>query len=320
MTTSPNCDSKSPIEPQKITALVTKSTGSWYWAYDRYSDQTIECRLRGSFRLRGSRATNPVVVGDRVIIEQGSAGQWTITEIEQRKNYIIRRASNLSHESHIIAANIDRVYIVATIDTPPTAPEFIDRVLVTAEAYKIPATILVNKIDLLESDQVNPFTDIYTRAGYEVIPVSAAKGIGIEDLRKRLANEIVLFTGNSGVGKSTLINAIDPNLNARVGEISDYHNRGRHTTTFSEIFPLTGGGFLIDTPGVKGFGLVDIKKEELYRYFRDLMSYSAECGFYNCTHIHEPKCAVIKAVVDGHISESRYESYLKMMEDDTKHR
>ena len=286
----------------------------------------MRCRIRGVFRLKESRSTNPVVVGDNVVVERSGpeSDDAAIVEITPRRNYLIRRASNLSKESHIIAANLDRVYVIATVDHPPTSPEFIDRVLVTAEAYNIPATVIINKTDLLTDPQqleaLEILTSIYQSAGYPVKHISALEGKGLDMLREEMRGNTSLFTGNSGVGKSTLINALDPNLSAQVGDISEYHNRGKHTTTFSEIFPLTDGGLLIDTPGIKGFGLIDIGKDELYRYFPELMEYSKNCQFYNCTHAHEPGCAVEDAVRQGKVSFSRYESYLKMMEDDGKYR
>lgn len=301
----------------KITAVVTKSTGSWYTATDEESGEAVRCRLRGSLRLAGSRSTNPVVVGDRVVVESSSMDDAAIVEILPRRNYIIRRASNLSRESHVIAANIDMVYVVVTANHPRTNPEFIDRVLITAEAYNIPATLVINKIDLDAGDDLR---EIYEQAGYTVLGISAGEGIGVEELKAEMVGKTSLLTGNSGVGKSTLINAIDPTIRARVGEISHSHNKGMHTTTFSEIFPLHAGGYIIDTPGIKGFGLVGLEKDELCRYFPDLMRYSPDCGFYNCTHTHEPDCAVMRAFAEGKISESRYESYLKMLEDDGKHR
>lgn len=306
-----------------IQAIVIKSTGSWYAVLDPEHGRQIQCRIRGVFRLKGSRSTNPVVVGDRVTVEIGEKeDDNVIIEILPRTNYIIRRASNLSKESHIIAANIDAAYLVAALDFPATSTEFIDRFLVTAEAYKIPAVVVLNKMDLFAAPNfreiIDEFANTYRNAGYEILEISAAKGLGIADLRQRLIGKISLFTGNSGVGKSTLINALEPGLQLKTGAISDYHHKGKHTTTFSEIFPLTGGGFLIDTPGIKGFGLVDIAPEELARYFPDLFRYAAECQYYNCTHTHEPNCAVTEAVAKGEISESRYVSYLKMLEDDDK--
>lgn len=308
---------------ETLQGIVTKSTGSWYTVLDPQTGRSVPCRIRGVFRLRGSRATNPVVVGDRVRVETGQdQGDNVITEILPRTNYIIRRASNLSKESHIIAANIDTAYLVATLDFPATSTEFIDRFLVTAEAYKIPAVIVLNKMDLFAAPEfreiIDEFADTYRNAAYEVFEVSAKTGTGIDALRERMRGKTSLFTGHSGVGKSTLTNAIEPELHLKTGAISDYHHKGKHTTTFSEVFPLTGGGLLIDTPGIKGFGLVDIAPEELARYFPDLFRYAPQCQYYNCTHTHEPNCAVTDAVAKGEIAESRYVSYLKMLEDDDK--
>ncbi len=306
-----------------IEGIVTKSTGSWYAVLDAATGQTVRCRIRGVFRLRGSRTTNPVVVGDRVRAEVGDdEGDNVIVEIRPRTNYIIRRASNLSRESHIIAANIDTAYLVVTLDRPATSTEFIDRFLVTAEAYRIPVVILLNKVDLLADEgwpeAIDAFEQVYRSAGYEVLEVSARSGQGVDVLRERMRGRTSLFSGHSGVGKSTLVNAIQPGLGLKTGAISDYHHKGKHTTTFSEIFPLTGGGLLIDTPGIKGFGLVDIAPEELARYFPDLFRRASECQYYNCTHTHEPNCAVMAAVACGEVAESRYVSYLKMLEDDDK--
>ena len=289
--------------------IVTKSTGSWYELLDTETDKTIKARLKGSLRLKGIRSTNPVVVGDRVII-QGEEDSYVIEDIEPRQNYIIRRASNLSKESHILASNIDRVYIVVTAEQPATSPEFIDRVLVTAELYNIEAIILINKIDI---DQGDMFKEIYAKTPYRLVGVSAITGEGVMELKQEMAGKTVLFAGNSGVGKSTLINAIDPRIGARTGEVSEAHHKGKHTTTFSEIFRF-GDGFLIDTPGVKGFGLLDIEPTELWKSMPDLMKYGANCAFNNCTHTHEPNCAVIDAVESELIHLNRYESYLKMID------
>lgn len=311
----------SQMEQQHNIGLVTKSTGSWYTVL-MDSGEFVKARMRGSFRLKGSRSTNPVVVGDRVTLERGERqDEAVITQIQERRNCIVRRSSNLSKESHVLAANIDMVYLVATLAEPSTSPEFIDRVLVTAQAYNIAATLVFNKIDLLEGspqgqELLDEMIDIYKGAGYEVLKVSALNGTSVDQLRERLRGKVSLFTGNSGVGKSTLINAIDPGIGAKVGQISSYHHKGMHTTTFSEIFPISGGGFLIDTPGVKGFGLVGIEPQELCRYFPEMMRLAPQCQYYNCTHRHEPGCAVMEAVAVGEISQSRYESYLKMAEED----
>lgn len=306
-----------------IEGIVVKSTGSWYTVCDPETGQRVRCRIRGLFRLSSSRTTNPVAVGDRVRAEIGQEeDDNVITKRLPRRNYIIRRASNLSKESHIIAANIDTAYLVATLDFPATSTEFIDRFLVTAEAYRVPAVIVLNKADLFagpeDRKRVEAFAEVYRGAGYEVIEVSAEQKTGIEALRERMRGRTSLFSGHSGVGKSTLINAVEPALHLRTGAISDYHRKGKHTTTFSEIFPLTGGGWLIDTPGIKGFGLIDIEPEELARYFPDLFRHAPACQFYNCTHTHEPNCAVAAAVAAREIAESRYVSYLKMLEDDDK--
>lgn len=299
--------------------LVIKNTGSWYQIEDLTSGETVMCKLRGAFRLKEGRTTNPVAVGDTVGYELEEDGNGVIIEIHDRKNYIIRRSSNLSRETHIIAANLDQAFIVVTLDFPETKPEFIDRFLVTAEAYNVPASIILNKSDLYTSeytDLLNEFIRIYDLAGYPVLQVSAKEGCGIEELQQLLKGKTSLFSGNSGVGKSTLIHATDPALTPRTGEISAYHNRGKHTTTFSEMFKLSAGGYIIDTPGIKGFGLVDVEKEEVGRYFPEIFRYAPECQYYNCTHVHEPGCSVQEAVAEGQISESRYISYLKVLEDE----
>lgn len=306
------------------TALVIKSTGSWYTLCDDTTNEQIACRIRGNLRLQGKRSTNPVVVGDRVRYEPEGQQTGVITEILPRRNYIIRRASNLSKESHIIAANIDQAFLVVSLRMPTTNCEFIDRFLVTAEAYHIPVTLLLNKCDLYTSDeeieQKERFIEIYRSAGYELIETIAAQNIGIEAFKERLSGKISLLSGNSGVGKSTLIHAVDPSLKIRIGTVSTSNNRGRHTTTFSEMYPLAGGGYLIDTPGIKGFGLIDLDNREICRYFPDLFRYAPQCAFYNCTHTHEPGCTVQEALKRGEVSLSRYESYLKLLEDDKKYR
>ena len=304
---------------QRIEGLVMRATGSWYEVL--HEGEVLRCRMRGKLRLRGVRSTNPVVVGDTVHCECGEDGEWVIVDIAPRHNYIIRRASNLSKESHIIASNIDRAMLVVTLVEPVTAVEFIDRFLVTCEAYKVPVTILLAKIDLLQEspEMVEQFHRIYEGAGYEVIDISATQGIGVERVKEMLAGKTTLLSGNSGVGKSTLIGAIDPTIDIRTGEISDSFHKGKHTTTFSTMYRVADG-FIIDTPGVKGFGLIDIDEKELWHYFPEMISRAGECKFFNCTHTHEPHCAVIEAVKREEIAFSRYESYLKILDEDDKYR
>ena len=302
-----------------ISALVMRATGSWYEVL--HEGEVLRCRMRGKLRLRGVRSTNPVVVGDTVHCECGEDGEWVIVDIAPRHNYIIRRASNLSKESHIIASNIDRAMLVVTLVEPVTATEFIDRFLVTCEAYKVPVTILLAKIDLLQEtpEAIAEFHRIYEGAGYEVIDISATQGIGVERVKAMLSGKTTLLSGNSGVGKSTLIGAIDPTIEIRTGEISDSFHKGKHTTTFSTMY-RTADGYIIDTPGVKGFGLIDIDDKELWHYFPEMISRAGECRFFNCTHTHEPHCAVIEAVKREEIAFSRYESYLKILDEDDKYR
>lgn len=302
-----------------ISALVMRATGSWYEVL--HEGEILRARMRGKLRLRGVRSTNPIVVGDVVTCFVGDDGEWLITDIEPRRNYIIRRASNLSKESHIIAANIDRAMLVVTLAEPYTAPEFIDRFLVTCEAYKVPVTILLAKIDLLgeASEAVEEFHRIYEGIGYEVIDISATEGVGVERVKAMLEGKTTLLSGNSGVGKSTLVRAIDPTIDIRTGEISESFHKGKHTTTFSTMYRVAGG-FVIDTPGVKGFGLIDIEDDELWHYFPEMIGRAGECRFFNCTHTHEPHCAVMEAVKSGDIAFSRYESYLKILDEDDKYR
>ena len=304
---------------QRIEGLVMRATGSWYEVL--HENEVLRCRMRGKLRLRGVRSTNPVVVGDTVHCECGEDGEWVIVDIAPRHNYIIRRASNLSKESHIIASNIDRAMLVVTLVEPVTAVEFIDRFLVTCEAYKVPVTILLAKIDLLRDNPelVEQFHQVYEGAGYEVIDISATEGIGVERVKAMLEGKTTLLSGNSGVGKSTLIGAIDPTIDIRTGEISDSFHKGKHTTTFSTMYRVADG-FIIDTPGVKGFGLIDIDDKELWHYFPEMISRAGECKFFNCTHTHEPHCAVIEAVKREEIAFSRYESYLKILDEDDKYR
>lgn len=303
---------------RKFTATVVRATGSWYDVL--HDGETVRCRIRGRLRLKGVRSTNPVVVGDEVACEADEGGDYVIADILPRRNYVIRRASNLSKESHIIAANVDQALLMASLRSPETPTEFVDRFLVTCEAYKVPVTILLSKLDLQDAEAVAEFRAVYEGAGYRVLEVSVREGRGVEEVRELLAGRTTLVSGNSGVGKSTLIQAIDPSLDIRTGEISESHHKGRHTTTFSTMYPLAGGGAVIDTPGIKGFGLIDIDEAELWHYFPEMMRVAPACRFYNCTHTHEPGCAVVEAVREGKIAYARYESYLKILDEDEKYR
>lgn len=303
---------------RKFTATVVRATGSWYDVL--HDGETERCRIRGRLRLKGVRSTNPVVVGDEVACEADEGGDYVIADILPRRNYVIRRASNLSKESHIIAANVDQALLMASLRSPETPTEFVDRFLVTCEAYKVPVTILLSKLDLQDAEAVAEFRAVYEGAGYRVLEVSVREGRGVEEVRELLAGRTTLVSGNSGVGKSTLIQAIDPSLDIRTGEISESHHKGRHTTTFSTMYPLAGGGAVIDTPGIKGFGLIDIDEAELWHYFPEMMRVAPACRFYNCTHTHEPGCAVTEAVKAGEIAWPRYESYLKIRDEDEKYR
>lgn len=297
--------------------LVIKSTGSWY-IVKTDNGQLVECKIKGNFRLKGIRSTNPIAVGDRVCIVPNAEGTAFITEIEERKNYIIRRASNLSKQSHIIAANLDQCMLVVTVNYPETSTVFIDRFLASAEAYRVPVSIVFNKMDRYSEDELrymDGLVGLYTYIGYPCFKVSAKNGTGVDGVKNALAGKITLMSGNSGVGKSAFINAILPGLNLRTGEISAAHNTGMHTTTFSEMYPLDGGGYIIDTPGIKGFGTFDMKDEEVGHYFKEIFRFSADCKYGNCTHRHEPGCAVRDAVEKHYISESRYNSYLNILED-----
>ncbi|MBO6032984.1 MAG: ribosome small subunit-dependent GTPase A [Prevotella sp.] len=299
-----------------MCGLVIKNTGSWYTV--RTDDgQLFECKVKGNFRLRGIRSTNPVAVGDRVKIITNQEGTAFITEIEDRRNYIIRKSINLSKQSHIIAANVDQALLVVTINYPETSTTFIDRFLASAEAYRVPVILIFNKTDLLNTDEAHyqqMMITLYETIGYQCLPISAETGEGVDALKKLLPDKITLLSGNSGVGKSTLINRLVPGVNLRTSEISDAHNTGLHTTTFSEMIPL-GDGWLIDTPGIKGFGTFDMEPEELTSYFKEIFHFSQDCRFSNCTHTHEPGCAVLKAIEDHLIAPSRYQSYLSMLND-----
>lgn len=297
--------------------LVIRNTGSWY-VVKTDSGLSVECKIKGNFRLKGIRSTNPVAVGDRVQISGTESGNSFITEIEDRKNYIIRRASNLSKQSHIIAANLDLCLLVVTVNYPETSTTFIDRFLASAEAYRVPVSIVFNKADRYTEDELRyleGLINLYDTIGYTCYKVSALTGEGIDEIRNLLKDRITLFSGHSGVGKSTLINAILPEQHQKTSEISAAHNKGMHTTTFSEMFPVEGNGYIIDTPGIKGFGTFDMKDEEVGHYFKEIFKFSAECKYGDCTHRHEPGCAVRQAVADHYISESRYASYLNILED-----
>lgn len=301
--------------------IVVKSTGSWY-IVRLDSGRMAECRIRGKFRMEGIRTTNPVAVGDMVKVEENQE-ECVITGIEPRRNYIIRKSTNLSKESHIIASNVDQALLIVTVNHPVTSTVFIDRFLAGAEAYTIPAILVFNKLDLYdEEDRAmwKGLSAIYRKIGYEVFGVSALMGENIDRIQNLLKDKITVLSGLSGVGKSSLINRIEPGLQLKTAVISNAHDSGKHTTTFAEMFPLKEGGFIIDTPGIRSFGMVDMKKEEISHFFPEIFAKSSECRFYNCTHIHEPGCAVIDAVENEEISESRYVSYLSMMEESGKYR
>ena len=297
-----------------LKGLVIKNTGSWYTVLTD-DGQLLDCKVKGNFRIKGIRSTNPVAVGDRVTIGEGN---W-ITEIEDRRNYIIRKSINLSKQSHILAANVDQALLVVTVVKPETSTTFIDRFLASAEAYRVPVILIFNKTDLLTEEELHyqqMMMNLYETIGYECRAISATTGQGVEELRPLLEGKITLLSGNSGVGKSTLINSIVPHANQRVADISEAHQTGMHTTTFSEMIPLTSSNsWLIDTPGIKGFGTFDMEREELTSYFKEIFEFSKQCRFSDCTHTHEPGCAVLKAVEDHYIAQSRYQSYLSMLED-----
>ncbi|MBK5719408.1 ribosome small subunit-dependent GTPase A [Dysgonomonas sp. Marseille-P4677] len=300
--------------------LVIKNTGSWYLV--RTDDGlNIECKIKGNFRLKGIRSTNPIAVGDRVAIVENNEGTALISEIEDRKNYIVRRSSNLSKQSHILAANLDLCFLIVTVNNPVTSTVFIDRFLASAEAYRVPVNLIFNKTDIYTEDEteyMDALVGLYDNIGYPSIKISALHKQGIETLQEKIKNKVTLFSGHSGVGKSTLINTLIPDTHLKTGAISDYHGKGMHTTTFSEMIELPQGGFIIDTPGIKGFGVVDMEKEEIFHYFPEIFKCSKYCRFNNCIHLNEPGCAVREAVENHCISESRYKSYLSMMEEESE--
>lgn len=304
-----------------MQGLVVKNTGSWYTV--RTDDgQFYEAKARGRLRLRGLRTTNPVAIGDKVELTTGDNPAF-ITAVAPRKNYIIRRATNLSKQSHILAANVDQCLLIATLTQPETSYTFVDRFLAGAEAYRVPVVVVLNKIDLLPPHACDEWDSIYRRIGYTVLHTSALTGQGMDALRQTLGGKVTLLSGNSGVGKSSLINRLFPSLNLRTGEVSQAYHTGRHTTTFSQMFPLPApdgraeppDGYIIDTPGIKGFGTYDMEPQEVGHYFRELFAISARCRFRGCTHTHEPGCAVRQALEQGDIAPSRYNSYLSMLDD-----
>ena len=301
-----------------MKGLVIKNTGSWY-AVKTDGGQVFECKVKGNFRLKGIRSTNPVAVGDFVSITPGADGVTALIDgIEDRRNYVIRRASNLSKQSHIIAANVDMAVLIATMSHPQTSTTFIDRFLASAEAYRIPVLLVFNKTDLLSEDErsvLRTVMDLYSHIGYQCIPCSAVDGDGVDDVRSALAGKVSLLSGNSGVGKSTMLNLLVPDADAKTSEISTAHDTGTHTTTFSQMYFLPEGGAVIDTPGIKGFGTFDMERTEVSHYFKEIFEEGQSCRFSDCTHTHEPGCAVLRAVEEQRIAESRYNSYLSMLGD-----
>ncbi len=300
-----------------INGRVIRSTGSWY-SVETESGELLECRMPGKFRKHKIRSTNPVAVGDLVELKQVD-DDYFIDKIQERKNYIVRKSVNLSKESHIIAANLDQAILVATIKSPMTFPTFIDRFCVAAEAFHIPVVIAFNKVDLLEKEEreiLESFAQVYRDIDYKVVVTSADTGEGLDAFEKIITGKISLLSGHSGVGKSTLINQIDQSLDLRVGDISEAHETGQHTTTFAEMFKLEAGGYIVDTPGIRGFGIVDIDQDELAGYFPEMRKLLPECKFHNCLHVNEPGCAVKKALETGEVAESRYKSYLNMYQEE----
>lgn len=304
------------------TGIVMKSTGSWYLVRLE-NGEVVECRMKGKLRTRGIRTTNPVAVGDEVDVERKPDGA-VIGGIHERRNYIIRRATNLSREAHVIAANVDVAMLVVTVNHPVTSPVFVDRFLASAEAYRIPVVLVFNKMDLYgeeDREMVEAWTAVYEGVGYECLHVSAATGEGVEQVRERMRGRVTVLAGLSGVGKSSLVNRVEPGLQLKVAEISEAHDTGRHTTTFAEMFPLSGGGYIVDTPGIRAFGLVGMERGEISHYFPEIFRHAADCRYGNCTHTREPGCAVVEAVERGDISESRYFSYVSLLEEgDDKYR
>lgn len=298
--------------------VVTKSTGSWY-SVRTEEGEIYQCRLKGKFRIKGIKSTNPIAVGDYVRFEVAKDDENVIVAIDDRRNYIIRKSINLSKQTHIIASNVDQALLISTINYPVTTTTFMDRFLVSARAYGIPVTIVFNKYDTYgdkEKEKLEELVEIYESIGYPCIIASAEDNLNIDKIAEVLKDKVTVLSGHSGVGKSTIINLIDKNLHLRTDDISDMHQQGKHTTTFAEMFFLKDGGSIIDTPGIRGYGLTNMDKEELYHFFPEIFKESHNCKYNNCTHIHEPLCAVIAAVEDGRISESRYNSYFSMFNED----
>jgi len=303
-----------------MKGVVLKSTGSWYQVRSFESGELFNCRIKGKFRVAGIKSTNPIAVGDVVHfhLEDHQEGQGIISAIQDRKNYIVRKSVNLSKQVHIIASNMDQALLVTTLAQPMTSTGFMDRFLSTAEAYSIPTTIVFNKIDLYEEEEMMELEyreAVYSSIGYKVLKTSAMQGIGLEKLKVELKDKTTLLSGHSGVGKSTLVNAVEPNLDLRTGTVSLSHRKGQHTTTFAEMHPLRMGGDVIDTPGIKGFGMVNMKKEEISHFFPEIFALSEQCRFHNCMHLNEPECAVKSALEENKIAPTRYESYLNQLND-----
>ena len=307
-----------------MTGTVYKSTGSWY-TVKTMNGKFYQCRIKGRFRLQGIKSTNPIAVGDKVQFEletKNNTETGVINRIEERKNYIVRKSVNLSKQTHIIAANIDQVFLLVTIDNPPTFTSFIDRFLVTAEAYSVKTILLFNKIDTYDEEallEVKYLMSIYKNIGYECISISAKTGENIDKVKMLMVDKVSMFAGHSGVGKSTLVNTIEPSLELKTKEISEQHMQGQHTTTFAEMFDLSFGAKIIDTPGIKGFGVVDMEKEEVGDYFPEFFALKQDCKFNNCLHLKEPKCAVKEALENDEVSYSRYRSYLQILEGEDEH-
>jgi ribosome biogenesis GTPase len=307
-----------------MTGIVYKSTGSWY-TVKTPNGKFYECRIKGKFRIQGIKSTNPIAVGDVVefdIETKNNTATGVIKRIEERKNYIVRKSVNLSKQTHIIASNVDQVFLLVTINNPPTFTSFIDRFLVTAEAYSINTVILFNKIDAYDEEtilEVKYLASIYRKIGYECIGISATTGKNIDKVKEMMLGKISMFAGHSGVGKSTLVNAIEPSLDLKTKEISNQHMQGQHTTTFAEMFDLSFDAQIIDTPGIKGFGVVDMEKEEVGDYFPEFFELKQDCKFNNCLHLKEPKCAVKDALENDEVSYSRYRSYLQILEGEDEH-